>query len=415
MDYQKWVLEKLIEKYERSKAFTDTAVRRKVGLRVQSEKELVPRLEAAEQKEQFLEALRTLKRAGVIDYSWVKYEQGNLVDRVWLVLEEGMIRQAYERSGRTSKQGRIDRLLLLILRYEEKVRQKGDIYHFLEEMEVILKDSHRIPRFFFEDEMLNEDLLKCLVYMSDNTDEIQVRVLSVSLYRDSKHLERSVMAKVLSILRWLKRQEEEELPSDEELLWERGVVKWPEILEFTGNISVKLTDESVIDYGPHRYGAYINSDTVKQVEAVDLSQIRRIIWIENKANYIWYCGHEKGAKELVLYHGGCYSPVKGIWFQKIYEAGKCKQCVHWSDIDVGGFRIFTRLKKNIAATLQPYRMDRETLLAYQDCGMPISSSAYCKELERLRGEADYAVFWDVIDEMLRLGIRLEQEHLASRP
>ena len=63
--------------------------------------------------------------------------------------------------------------------------------------------------------------------------------------------------------------------------------------------------------------------------------------IENKANYISYINGMTAEDELVIYHGGCYSPIKGRWLRLIAEeAEKSKiQVFHWSDIDLGGFRI----------------------------------------------------------------------------
>jgi hypothetical protein len=40
---------------------------------------------------------------------------------------------------------------------------------------------------------------------------------------------------------------------------------------------------------------------------------------------------------------------------------------------------------------------------------------YRKQLLRLLGQEDYAVFYDVINAMLQSGIRLEQEALAISP
>ena len=239
--------------------------------------------------------------------------------------------------------------------------------------------------------------------------------MSVKLYGDSKYFEKRVRGKVLSILRDIKKQNNDEVDNDEELLSEKGIVKWPEIIEFTGAINVTLLDESRIEYSGHHFGAYINSKTIKAIKAIELEKVKKVVFIENKANYVWYVENRKTVDEVVIYHGGCYSPIKGKWFQKIYEAGeKSIQTInyyHWSDIDIGGFRIFTRLKNAIIPRLLPYQMDVSTLLEYSEHALTIEDKAYKRSLENMLKDVMYQEFWPVIQEMLCYSIRLEQENL----
>ena len=126
--------------------------------------------------------------------------------------------------------------------------------------------------------------------------------------------------------------------------------------------------------------------------------------------------HEKSDDELVVFHGGCYSPLKGKWFQKIYvgcQKQKEKiQYFHWSDIDVGGFQIFRRLQRNIVFELEPYKMDVNTLEKYRDDAIEIKSASYLKKLSELGQNLEYACFRDVIFVMLKYHIRLEQEKIV---
>lgn len=117
----------------------------------------------------------------------------------------------------------------------------------------------------------------------------------------------------------------------------------------------------------------------------------------------------------MIWHGGFYSPLRGRWFRKIYEAGKrvgsAISYFHWSDIDLGGFRIFARLKQNIVPELKPYRMDIETLRSHRDRALPLCGESYRRKLETLLGDPEYRIFHSLIEEMLRSGLRLEQEQL----
>ena len=415
MNYEREILSRLIEKYEKSKAYSTGIFTRRISLSLSQEKWLEQRMERPEEKGLFLAAIRELQNQGLIDFSWVKFEQGNLVDQIWLIPEETAIDACYRRLGRVPAREKAAGLGRLIEEYRGKLEAVSPLARFLAQYQAQLQKTRQIRSFFTEDLALDEDILRCLVFMEQNQGEQMERLMSAALYGDSKYFERNLKSKVLSILRHLKKQENEEVPSDDELLGEKGIVRWPEILEFTGPISVTLEDGSAIDYASQRYGAYVNSETVKRIRTVKTAGLRRVLFIENKANYIWYITENRREDQLVLYHGGCYSPVKGLWFRKVYEGSRKNPGIayfHWGDIDAGGFRMFSRLQREIIPELKPYRMDRDTLKAFRGQAMEIQSEAYLKLLEDMGQNPEYEIFHDVIQLMIRERIRLEQESMA---
>ena len=415
MNYEREILSRLIEKYEKSKAYSTGIFIRRISLSLSQEKWLEQRLERPEEKGLFLAAIRELQNQGLIDFSWVKFEEGNLVEQIWLIPEETAIDACYRRLGRVPAREKAAGLGRLIEEYRGKLEAVSPLARFLAQYQAQLQKTRQIRSFFTEDLALDEDILRCLVFMEQNQGEQMERLMSAALYGDSKYFERNLKSKVLSILRHLKKQENEEVPSDDELLGEKGIVRWPEILEFTGPISVTLEDGSAIDYASQRYGAYVNSETVKRIRTVKTAGLRRVLFIENKANYIWYITENRREDQLVLYHGGCYSPVKGLWFRKVYEGSRKNPGIayfHWGDIDAGGFRMFSRLQREIIPELKPYRMDRDTLKAFRGQAMEIQSEAYLKLLEDMGQNPEYEIFHDVIQLMIRERIRLEQESMA---
>lgn len=416
MDYKVWVLEKLLAKYEASKAFASGIFSKRIAIDVKKEVWLQDSLEHPDEKLLFLSALDFLKDKHMIDYSWEKYEKGNLVEKIWLIPEEAAIEACYQSLHRIPKKNLANKLAEQIQNYRNMLPVDCALCRFFNEMITQIEKNHQIPRFFTDNSSLNEDILKGLTYIEQNQDEIMERLLSSKLYDgDSKYFERNVKAKVISVLKYLKKKEDEEILEDDELLREKGVVRWPEILEFTGKITAVLEDGETVDFSAQKYGAYVNSETVRHIKEVMMSEVRQITFIENKANYIWYISHIQEADELVVYHGGFYSPIKGIWFQKLYEGSKRQQrnvtYLHWSDIDVGGFHIFFRLNRNIVPELQPYKMDEKTLLRFKESAAKIQSESYRSKLQEMAVNTDYMKFWKVIQTMLTLDIRLEQENI----
>ena len=459
MDYEAEILGALLNKFEKSKAFETGTFTRKITVKPAENASLSKRLDDPDEKRLFLSVLSELKKNGLADFSWEKYEEGNLVKQIWLIPEERAVAGCRERLGRADPGLLAGKLEAMLLDSIAGLRRDGygetgssALSDYLERTADALRETKRIRAPFSADMQLNEDLLKALLFMEKNRGEQLERVMSTALYGDSKRFEKAVRQKAVQVLRTLKKEEAGEeddfskageggfpLSEGELLLQEKGIVRWPEVMEFCGRIRVCLAESpgAVADYSAERYGAYINSETVRRAASVRPAfpgAVRRVLWIENKANYVWYIANERKDDELVLYHGGFYSPVKGLWFRKVREGlltaadapggsaavegpaepggpAALPEFLHWSDIDLGGFRIFHRLKKELVPELKPFRMDLETLEKYRAETMRIENSSYLDALRGLLEDPEYSPFRDVIALMLGEGIRLEQEVL----
>ena len=415
-DYPQWVLGTLLDKYEDSTAFRTGVFSRRILLTIPKETRLQELLEQPDEKRLFLAALDRLKAQRLIDYSWVRYEQGNLVDKIWLVPEN--IGSCYQALGRTSATDRLETFRQSVSAALEKLPPDSDFAAYLCEVQQYTAARKKLRAPFSEDAALNENLLKCLVLLEDCPDLME-RVFSGRYFSDSKYFERVLKGKVLSILKELHKRAPEAAEdgnsplSDEDLLAERGLYRWPEVFEYSGALTVHMDDGSCFDTGVHRYGAYLNSEEVRHIAAVDGSAIRRVVFIENKANYMDFQARRRQPGDLVVYHGGFYSPVKGLLFARIYEGCPNAAFYHWSDIDLGGFRLFCRLRSSIAPTVQPLFMDVETLERNAASCMKITAPAYLAQLSALLDDTEYAVFREVIRYMLAHRVRLEQENLIE--
>ena len=415
---ERLVLNLLLDRYERSKWFFEGFSKQRVLMRASDVPEISALEENADAWRALLDALKRLKQESVVDFSWVRFETGHLVDEIWLVTQVEAVSKAYSLAGRKPKADGLLELEHQICDALPEFRERSDLKCFLEECLETVRLRRRMPRFFSEDSVLNGDILKFLAVadaagsQSDSDEgDMMERVVSTRLYGDSKYFERFVKGKVLSVLRYL---DTEEL-SDDQLLLQRGVTRWPQIFEFAGAVDVVFDDGSIVSYAALRDGAYINSETLRRVISVRFGDLRRILFIENKANYVDYVLHRRQSDELVIYHGGVFSPAGGRWFSLLSEARRlyCPSaaCFHWSDIDLGGFRIFVRLRNTYFPDLIPFLMDADTLRKNREMCMSISGNAYRQKLERLLQNPDYSVFYSAIQLMLQENIRLEQEAL----
>ena len=185
----------------------------------------------------------------------------------------------------------------------------------------------------------------------------------------------------------------------------------PEIFEFCGNVKIYFSDGEV-DFSPIIKGSCISSECVSDICNVEAFNTDRIIFIENKTNYSEYCLNTRNERELVVYHGGFYSPQRGEFFRKLC-ADTDIPVYFWGDIDYGGFKMFMRLKSNIISSIQPLNMDLISYSCYKSKGLS-KGDDYIIKLSALKSDEDYYDFFDVIDAIIAEKITVEQEAFLEK-
>lgn len=167
--------------------------------------------------------------------------------------------------------------------------------------------------------------------------------------------------------------------------------------------SARVLRDSKVHY---TYGTVINTQTLEHSRPFAISGCRRIMTIENKANY-----ESMPYEEDVLYifcHG--YLTPKEVRFLKQLCMIVPKDCefYHWGDMDFGGISIFQFIKEKVFPDPKPYRMDVkdfEEALA-NGAGIPMKDSAR-EKLER----KEAGLLTGLKAEILRTGMTIEQERL----
>ncbi|MCI1513593.1 MAG: hypothetical protein LKH44_08125, partial [Eubacterium sp.] len=230
MDYQAEILNILLDKYESSKAFRTGETTRRIMVHLSKVKQFKKAYENVDSKELFHDALRNLKERGLLDFSWEKYEEGNLVDEIWLNPDPSRLRESCRIAGRVPLSDFLSGLLTDIDALLDRFTGSSvpsdslDLLQFLHGQKENIKEKMRVPRYFFSDDRKkNQDLLRFLQEMLENDGEEMERVVSTRLYGDSKYYERELKSKVLSILRSIAKENGEEETDDADLLLQRGI------------------------------------------------------------------------------------------------------------------------------------------------------------------------------------------------
>lgn len=406
------IINALLDKYERSTAFkSGEKPMRRIMLKLYSNgvtefKEYD--IENHERRTLINQSVSELQANGIVDFKWAKGESNHFISEVWLVYEQ--LDEAYKSIGRTPKKDTVEDICTEIEKLQDYVHLDWQVSFLTDALDSIHR-SKKIPSILPDDKVERNNLYKAIRFINKTGEtEMTARVFSMSCFGDSKLFERTVKSKLLSILR--KYDDFSEEATEEDVLRQVGIIKYPEQFDFCGNIQIYL-DNKPIDYSPLNFGGSIFITDIKRGILIDINKISRIITIENRANYFSYITTERRDDELVVYHGGQYSPARKIFFLTMKKAMP-RNCVwlHWGDIDFGGFRMLLRLRREISDAVVPYRMGVSDLQKYSEYTAGISNP-YIDKLNTLLQMPELSDCHDCIHYMIDNKIKLEQEAMLA--
>lgn len=408
MEYKKLVLDRLLDRYEKSKSFNNENSRRRIMLKMTRGDMPEYDIEKPLVRETFNSVIKDLADNGLVGFEWARYEEGNIIEKVWLNVSR--VEDCYAEIGRKAKRAVLDSLLERITDLKGKTEDSW-ILSFLADAEKAIKEKSSTAGLLPVDEEQAMAVLKALDYLRTlDGGQCLERVFSFRCFNDSKYFEKKVKKRLAGIIRryYLNHDLPEEI-SDDDILAQVGILQSPEQVDFKGGIVCKLGGKE-IDFSPFIYGVSLNADTVRNLTITGMGSVRKILFIENKANYIHMLNENSDETLMIVFHSGFYSPVKGVFFKKLYEAAHPYgiEFFHWGDIDLGGFMIFRRLKSSIIPSLKPYLMDREAFERRIKYGKKFDSK-YAEKLKMLLENENYSEFKEVIRLMLEKNMKLEQE------
>jgi hypothetical protein len=412
------IISMLLDAYERSSFFkTGTSPTRRIKIRLHdSVRSDYPRynIENHEDRTEINRAALNLTQKGLIAVRWMKGEEKHIIAQISLNTESpAAITTAYAFLGRKPKNTRAGEIGARIQVLLESIESPW-IRRFLEDCsENLSKNRSLTGRNLSPDDAERENLFRALRFIDERRDkeELLERVFSIRCFGNSKTFETTIKKRLLEILR---RYTGEDDSTDEELLAFAGIVRYPEHFEFRGRLTLHFYDNGEsIDFSPLCYGASLNAPDFIRGGPELPAGLDRILSIENKANYTSYIRQNSASTELVLYHGGQYSPSRGRFFRAI-AAAMPKNCrwYHFGDIDYGGFSMLARLRREIHSGIQPFRMDKDELIKYAALTLPVSSS-YAGKLQTLTEREELADCRTCLAYMIKNNIRLEQEALLE--
>lgn len=409
------IISRLLDKYENSKHLFEPGVsNRRVMLRIGSGKKEFPEYDYqdASTRDAFNDAAIMLEKEGLIMTEWVKGRP--VLQCISLNLKKVM--DCYSLIDRMHPKE-------LAIKVDSMIRERLSnistswIVAWREEICVDALKEFKVPLYCKRDLSVLEDLLNAFgVYDALSGETITMRTFSSKCYHDTKYFEKNVRELFLRIAQKYDKGlsqacEQGELGIRDQLAY-LGIYARPELYELAGDAIIHTAAGSIDLHAADPYGLALPSTIVDCIEAVDLSNIRRITFIENKTNYDEYIQSERQFDELVVYHGGFLSPKKKLLFLKLGAAIQTNCDVYfWADIDLGGFQMYAKLQKLIPS-VTPMRMSGNDVRTHHKNGLE-RSTEYMEIVKATLKSQEYALFEDAILEILKYGVTIEQEVFLS--
>lgn len=391
--FSKIILNTLIDKYEDSLLYRNEN-QINITISFKFNKKTIPKYFDEldyQYKEDINEICKNLALNHFIQLVWGKYQEGNIIKQVNLNVEK--VNDIYQYLNREEKKSKEENVLAILYKYKDNENLLGT---FVSDMIEKLRLGESVTKYLNIND-LNQinDILFSIDQILKQKVEIAKRIFSIKLFNNSKYFE-SIENKVIKILNDYGNY-------SDNILAEQNIVNNPGYVFLKGTGSFKLNEE-IIDLNKINGEIALSSKIVESIEVISLN-VNKVITIENLTSFHTYNNND----ELIIYLGGFLNHLRAEFLEKIYQFNPNNLFNHWSDIDLGGFRIYNHLINKTNIPFLPYKMDKETLIKYQDYCMEIKSISYLNSLHELLQDENYQSFLDVIKYMITNKIRLEQE------
>ncbi|MFE7060785.1 Wadjet anti-phage system protein JetD domain-containing protein [Sutcliffiella sp. NPDC057660] len=363
------------------------------------------------------QAISELQEKKIIEVKWPKYKEGEEIEKVYLNYEA--IDLAYEIAGITPKEQKLKDIQSILTPLSEHpwewVRNFWNYYN-----EALSKNQ--TSGLEIDNPKGYEDLVKTLLFLPTMDEGTMKRVLSHRLFNDTKHIEKHVQSRLVSIY---KRFGNIELDTDIEYLDSIGIVENPQITLISGPL-IFSSRNLTVNVAELPGGMGLSFETIKKLDIKEINA-KAILFIENLTAYHEFLNGKivldtlsssniaNTDQILTIYTGGYpHHALRKLLYKLkdfIHKSDHSVKVYHWGDIDYGGILIFEHLRKNYFSNLMPLFMDEHTYNNYLEYGMPFSSE-YANKLTTLLNDDSYSLWHKLIEALVRNKLRLEQEGLV---
>jgi hypothetical protein len=389
--YENLILNKLLDKYEKSKSFiSDNKVNQSFTVKVSS---LIHKYSDHSNFDVFQavnDAVDSLTRNRLV---MAKADRSNVYNNIVLNIEE--ISRVYEFLGRTAKKDINDALKNLLEQYEGR----NEVLKRYCQRQFERLALNKTVQFFSDDLRELENILLAVDELLKVEKETFVRDFSVRVYTDSKMFD-GISSKVINLL-----YEYGDYPENEkdQILGALNIVKNPTYVNFKGAGRIAIKGQ-IIDFSKLSNDIAISSVGLDDIENIEVLG-NAVITIENLTSFHTFNDNDK----FVIYLGGYHNGLRRKFIKKVKQQNPEIIFYHFGDIDAGGFYILEHLKKQTGIDFKPYKMDIDTLKSFSKYVKKLTENDR-ERLLKIKNEQ----LKEVICYMLENNCKLEQEAINAQ-
>jgi len=424
-DMAGYVIEKIIEKAEKSTVDWHKGA---AGNRSFPLKEYNDRDCKTVGRSEFAGEARALEQQGILTCRW--YQRYSELTEIKYRLED--LPEFYRMAGRREKADRME-LMIRYLQWQQFQIRKKWIREFLEEslnhlkegkipvelkaVDVLLWDrEYPVENWPGEAEDSGKlELFSLLRGLDALTEPIYKRIFSSRQLKDrrmngkvvkaSKGFEAIYQGNIISLARHFHPDVDESM-DDTQVLSQLYLEEYAQELKVKGCLKVEL-NRQIIDLSAFTYGAVLNSQTLKNGRPGCDQQIKKIITVENQANYE-AMEYEQGT--LIIFSHGYFTPKEREFLIQLREClqDQAVEYYHTGDLDYGGICIFRYIRERIFPDVKPLYMDIQQYERYQHKAEPLDTTL----IEKLC-QLEEPLLQPLIQRMVTDGVGIEQENFIS--
>ena len=246
--------------------------------------------------------------------------------------------------------------------------------------------------------------LKMLRFMEENREKLYVKEASMLVYGDSKWFEEHNYDEICSIARQALGMPQEEDERNDAVLARFGIYPTEQEIFIKGDRILEWKAPVVRSAGMKGGIAVLSGDIQ------DLVKIRvrspRLMTVENKTSY----QRMQPEGTALVYLGGFAVRYQVRFLEKVLQDNPELECLHFGDIDVGGFLIHRHLCRAVGARFNLYRMGIRELEdpRFQPCRKKLTEN----DRSRMKGLMEEEEYREVLAYMDEHDVKLEQEIIS---
>ncbi len=253
-----------------------------------------------------------------------------------------------------------------------------------------------------------EELLKLVVRVLENREEILERELSIGLLGDSKVFEKSYRTAVCNILEkngdygeklyGISNAREKELV----ILGEHNIHANPSYIYLRGHGEFVLGNGTTLRITPD-YPIALSAQAAEGMKGVRI-MCKTAMTVENLTTF-----HRMQSEEVFhIYLSGYHNTLKQYVIKRLSVENPMLKWYHFGDLDPDGFFILEHLKRGTGIAFKAFHMGIEDLVRYRDFGKSLEENDR-KKVETLMARGLYR---KELSYMLQENIKLEQEIIS---